>query len=287
MTPFVTPVHPDPLTITLLAAQYKIALTKTVHGEALKAFQIYQLIHRVLVQKVLDCIEDKYLMTLCNRITRQAPAEIYALILHLFIIYGKISPQKLRAKYGTVEDMTYLIEVAIDIIFSAIEDLVKIGELAGHPFSPVQIIDLGFIVIMKHQIFRIDIKKWIRRPIVEQTWVNFKNNFTAPHQELRDMDTTVNELGFHITNAIVSQIIEKLRAEAPEETKYILSELPAQPALLPQQTEIHPKVVPVTNAVHVDASVNPAMVTITSTIAAMVDDIRVKMKGLEHSCGYG
>ena len=42
-----------------------------------------------------------------------------------------------------------------------------------------------------------------------------KQNFTDAHQELRDIDATVNELGFHSTKAIVSQIAEQLRDEVP------------------------------------------------------------------------
>ena len=40
MAPFITPVHPVPLMIALPATQYNIALTKMVHDEAIKAFQV-------------------------------------------------------------------------------------------------------------------------------------------------------------------------------------------------------------------------------------------------------
>jgi len=98
----------------------------------------------------------------------QVPAKICALILHLFCIYGKISPQQLQAKYSIVKDMAYLIEEPIYIILSTVEYLVEIGELEGHPFSPAQIVDLGFIIIFKHRIFRINVRKWMQRPIFEQ-----------------------------------------------------------------------------------------------------------------------
>ena len=48
-------------------------------------------------------MEDKHIMTLRNRITGQVPAEIRVLVLHLLRIYGKITPQQLRAKYDIVE----------------------------------------------------------------------------------------------------------------------------------------------------------------------------------------
>ena len=42
-----------------------------------------------------------------------------------------------------------------------------------------------------------------------------KQDFTEAHQELRDTDTTVNELGLHSVNAIVAQMVEQLRDEFP------------------------------------------------------------------------
>jgi len=97
-------------------------------------------------------------------------------------------PQQLRTKYGIVKDTTYSIDESIDIIFSTVDDLVEIGELSGHPVYPSQIVDLGFIIISKHHIFRINVRKWMQRPIVKQTWANFKDDFIADHQELRETD---------------------------------------------------------------------------------------------------
>ena len=93
MTLFVIPVHLGSLTIVLLVTQYEIALVKTLHNEVIRVFQVYQLIQHVLVQQVLECIEDKYLTMLRSGITGQVLAKIFTLVLHLFCIYGKISPR--------------------------------------------------------------------------------------------------------------------------------------------------------------------------------------------------
>ena len=69
----------------------------------------------------------------------------------------------------------------------------------------------------------------MRRPFVEQTWANFNPNFTATHQELRDTDTTVNELGFSSANAIVEKVVDQLRAEVPEVESEIVITKPLQP----------------------------------------------------------
>ena len=57
------------------------------------------------------------------------------------------------------------------------------------------------------------------RPLLEQTWQNFKLEFTTAHQELRNTGATVDELGFSSANAIVAQIVDQIRAEVPIETE--------------------------------------------------------------------
>ena len=74
-----------------------------MHDEALENFHSYQLVQLALVQQVLEAIETKYMSTLRNRITGQVPSDIRNLILNLFRIDVKITPQQLRTRYDNVE----------------------------------------------------------------------------------------------------------------------------------------------------------------------------------------
>ena len=47
-------------------------------------------------------------------------------------------------------------------------------------------------------------------------WDNFKNNFREAHLELRETGGTIDELGFHNTNAIVNQIMACLQVDKDE-----------------------------------------------------------------------
>ena len=66
----------------------------------MRVLQEYLLVQRSLVQQVLAVIEPKYLSLLRNRITGKIPSEICALVLHLFLIYRKITTQSLRKMYN-------------------------------------------------------------------------------------------------------------------------------------------------------------------------------------------
>ena len=74
-------------------------------------------------------------------------------------------------------------------------------------------VDLGYIVIAKQPIFRSDVRRWLRCLSEDQTWQDFQNVITIARQELRNTEASVNEIGFQSANAIVTQIVDKLRNE--------------------------------------------------------------------------
>ena len=49
--------------------------------------------------------------------------------------------------------MPYDIKEPIHTIFNAVEDLMEIVDLAGRPYPPFQILDLGYIIVSKHRVF--------------------------------------------------------------------------------------------------------------------------------------
>ena len=55
--------------------------------------------------------------------------------------------------------MSYDISEPIDVIFTAVKDLREINELAGKPYSEMQIFNLGHIVISNHNIFRSNLRR--------------------------------------------------------------------------------------------------------------------------------
>ena len=77
-------------------------------------------------------------------------------------------------------------EEPIDLIYDAVEDLREIGELLARPYSPAQIVDLGYIILAKNRLFRGDIRKWMRRPDEDKSWADFKV-FSPKH--IRNLET--------------------------------------------------------------------------------------------------
>lgn len=79
-------------------------------------------------------------------------------------------------------------------------------------------VDLGYIIVSKLSIFRSDVQGGLRRDPVNQTYTTyteFQTAFTEAHQELREIEVSVDESGFQSTNVIVSQSVQELRSERP------------------------------------------------------------------------
>jgi len=131
-------------------------------------FQSYQLIQITLIQQVLEAIDGRYLSCLRNRVTIQAPNNIRSLILNVFLLYSNITPQQLNVK-KSIENMKDQLLEPINVIFLAVEDLQGSVELAGRPFTPQEIVDIGYLIVSKHRIFISGILKWLRQVAINQT----------------------------------------------------------------------------------------------------------------------
>lgn len=61
--------------------------------------------------------------------------------------------KKLCEKYDDIVGISYVILDPINVIFTAVKDLREIVELPGKPYSEMQIIEIGHIMIGNHNIF--------------------------------------------------------------------------------------------------------------------------------------
>ena len=105
----------------------------------------------MLIQKVLTKIDTQYVTYLRNRITGQGMEDILALVIYLFNLYGKITPQKLCTKIKDVKEMEYHISEPTNTVFNAIEDLIGVDKLAGNPYLATQIVNIGYIILSNNR----------------------------------------------------------------------------------------------------------------------------------------
>ena len=77
----------------------------------------------------------------------QVPNDVQALLFQLFQAYGKTTPKNLRERYEKVVSMQYSIDKPIKIVYTSVDDLREIAEMAGKPYTPDQLVDLGYMVV--------------------------------------------------------------------------------------------------------------------------------------------
>ena len=103
------------------------------------------------------------------------------------------------------------------------------------------------------------------QPLLQQIWPSFKLYFTTAHQEVRDTEATIDELGFSSANAIVAQIVDQLRDEVPVEIE-------AEPHVVTITPSPLSDNIPTANVVQ--AASDPAIVSLTASMMASMEKMR-------------
>ena len=73
---------------------------------------------------------DRYLKALCNPITNKITTSILDIFENLFDTYGDVSPQQLRSLTAQVKALNFPPNEPVDTIFTGIDNLTTIAELA-------------------------------------------------------------------------------------------------------------------------------------------------------------
>ena len=93
---------------------------------------------------------NKYLKALRLPTTNRLNASIPAIFTHLFTNYGDISPSELCTLTDQVQNMQFHPQEPVDTVFTAIDDLATIVEMAEAPLMQPQKINMAFLLFQKN-----------------------------------------------------------------------------------------------------------------------------------------
>ena len=82
------------------------------------------------------------------------------------------------AAKNALEALQYDIKLSEDIVFDPIDDLSELAEVAGQPVTEPQKNIMAFIIFQNTGKFKSDLKNWLRKPNIDQTWDNTKIYFS-------------------------------------------------------------------------------------------------------------
>jgi hypothetical protein len=193
---FVPPVNPGPTAVIPRNLRLSAQINELVrqHANELRIFQETTRTDQALKQQLLNAFDDMYTKSLSNRHTGFATITTFDIIQHLYQTYGMISQVNIKDNTARMNE-PYDPTTPIENLFDQIEVAAEYAEAANHPFSVQQIVTTGYLLIFATGLYTEECKLWNRRPQAEQTWVNFKLDFSRAHKELREMQAMTAQMG--------------------------------------------------------------------------------------------
>ena len=211
--PYNRPENPGRLEIAEAGlTQYQIAQAREEHDEATRLFREVNGVERTLIQQIVAAVEPKYLRALRTPGTNKLNHTIPEIFNHLFDTYGDVTPSELRDLQARVEGLTLPPSEPVDSIFSEIDDLAAISEIAKAPMTATQKINMAYILFSKQHVYKSALRKWDEQLDDHQNWDNFKEHMRFSYkalkrtgaltvQEALDRDDVMNLVTTGITNA--------------------------------------------------------------------------------------
>lgn len=91
-TPYVRPIHPNPLVIPAGSTRVSAEELQRTYNESIHVFHEVRGVEQALIQQLVSAVEDKYLLAFKNRTTGRFNGNILQIFQYLLSAYGRISP---------------------------------------------------------------------------------------------------------------------------------------------------------------------------------------------------
>jgi len=140
-------------------------------------------------------VDEAYLTAVQNRNTGQWNGTVFQVFNHLMMRYGRISSGQLAQFERETDDLMVDMTLPIEVVFNKIEDLLDYGEIAQAPYTQLEAVNKGYNIINKTGMYNEYIKTWLRRPLNQRTWMNFKTHFQETYDELQETGQLQFEFG--------------------------------------------------------------------------------------------
>ena len=131
---------------------------------------------------------------------------------------------ELRQLRDQVETMAFNPNEPIDNIFTEIDNLAELAEMAHSPFSEQQKINMAYIILQNTNKFESGLENWNIKPTHTKTWENCKKHFRDAQKNLRKTGQLTNNNNLNETN-LVNMISEGVRTAMDEKQENLKNEI--------------------------------------------------------------
>ena len=213
-TPFTVPNNPGPFAPPAAGTGPQIEAAKDVWRDEKTTFELCQATEKALIAQVVDAVDATYLAALRNADTSRYGDSIRLLVEHLFSTYGKITPQQIKIREGQVFNMSFNMNLPVDAVFNAVDDLYELSDHAQMPMTYDQCINLAYMVFARQPVLLHDLRSWNRKEPADKTWTNLKSHMREAQNDLRSLPVAGSMYG-HAPNPHLLQQANFLGGSLP------------------------------------------------------------------------
>jgi hypothetical protein len=202
---FLPPEKPRPAaTIVMGMMTVQIADTAWLHTAVTRIYRTYHNVDQAFKKMIIDAFEDPYLNALSDEIIGYTNCTSLQLLSHLLMYYATIAPVEQTQNYEHL-NTPYDPNTPIKNLFQKIQDAQAFAAAGGQPYGDVMIVNFAFTLVFNTWLFPDDCRAWQARTIADKTWMQFKIDFAAAHQEFRLTNQTAQQSGFDSANMMIEQ----------------------------------------------------------------------------------
>ena len=216
--PFIPPVNPGALPqFNVRATSREVAAARAEHEHNLRIFREFHNTDKALKSLLIGAVDDMYIKALRHRITGYAQVSTRQILDHLYLHYGKLTPQDLQINDSRMKT-PYNPHEPIENLYEQIEKAVEVASAALAPYDPTQVVNTAYTLVFNAGVFQDSCREWRKFPQVQKTWPNFKIHFSEAH---RDYVQLQNQAGggqnpFHYNTANSVELMAATEEHNPE-----------------------------------------------------------------------
>jgi len=230
--PFIAPTYPTPLNIPADATPIQALELKDTHAERKRIYLECKNVEKALLRHIQDAIEDRYIESLVDEYTNLFTDDVPTVMEYLFYNYGRVRAEEVAVKENEVMNMSWQPHEPIVLLTRPIENLQKLAQQAGIPYTDKQLLEKGLQLIRNTRDFEYALTHWEQKPEVQRTWAQFKTHFHEAQLNLKKIrGPTMQQAGFHQANIIAQQIRADINTHLEERDSQVLAMLQSIPDL--------------------------------------------------------
>ena len=214
---FIAPAYPGALNIPATATAIEAMEVKEQHRDSARHYRQCQNVEKSLQSHLQKTIDSKYIDAFIDDDTALLNADIPDILEHLFIRYGQVTGEDVKAMETTVNKTVFSPADPLVMIWNPVEKLRKLAIQANLPYTSQQLIELAMQLIRNTHDFEKAIGEWNAKNPTDKTWTNLKLHFGNAQKELKDIrGPTMAQAGFHQINHVAQEMRDSFQVTRAE-----------------------------------------------------------------------